>query len=109
MPVSCWKKGIKMAMVSWGRYRRWMMLRHGCWTVLDSSLAAWRSAYSRWMSSVPRILRSMVRACSWWPRWMRELGVSGRKREPRVMMAAGTAARARLTRQPQPPLILAVP
>ncbi|KAM3366631.1 unnamed protein product [Triticum aestivum] len=110
MPVSCWKKGIMIAMVSCGRYLRCRMLRHGCCTSFDSSLATTRSAYSSLMStSLPRMRFSMRRAASGWPRSMRELGVSGRKREPRVMMPAGTAARARLMRHPYPALILLVP
>ncbi|THU58563.1 hypothetical protein C4D60_Mb03t15670 [Musa balbisiana] len=56
MPVSCWKKGMRMAMVSWGRYLRLTMLAQGCLTSFDSSLAATRSRYSSWMSSVPTLI-----------------------------------------------------
>ncbi|URE29912.1 hypothetical protein MUK42_26356 [Musa troglodytarum] len=108
MPVSCWKVGISKDMHSCGLYLLRNRVLHGCLMTWESSLAATRSSYSALTSSVPRIFRSMDMACSLWPRSISELGVSGRKREPTVMMMAGTAARPRLRRQPHPPSILLV-
>ncbi|CAA6658407.1 unnamed protein product [Spirodela intermedia] len=103
------EEGMRTAMVSWGRYFLCTMLAQGCCTDRDWTLATTRSWYSASISVVPRTLRSMSRASSSLPRSMSELGVSGRKRDPTVMISAGTAAPARLMRHPHPPLIFEVP
>ncbi|CAD5195480.1 unnamed protein product [Musa acuminata subsp. malaccensis] len=64
MPVSCWKKGMRTAMVR-------------CSIVFDSSLAATMSSYYSSTSSVPRILRSIALAVSSCPRSIRELRAKG--------------------------------
>ena len=53
-------------------------------------------------ASEPRMRWSDARALSGSPRNMRLLGVSETNRGPVTMTAAGTAARPRETRQPQP-------
>ncbi|OAY75010.1 hypothetical protein ACMD2_00597 [Ananas comosus] len=99
MPVSCWKKGMRMAMY----IPPWMLDSFGFLTGGHEIIILILNIFSA--ADLQKHFFSFF--CV--PSLNEEFGVSGRRREPRVMMAAGTAASPKLTRQPQLPAIFAVP
>ena len=99
-PVSCWNSGINTAIVSSGLNLRLRIIaqpeevpapppREDV-AAAAASAAAQMSSNSAATSSTPRTRRSTLRASCFFPRAARELGVSGRRRPPRVRTTAGT-------------------
>ena len=98
-PVSCWNSGISSAIVSSGLYLRLVIIAQPELEQPDAELcdaaaallaARQMSSNSAATSSTPRTRRRTFKASCFLPRAARELGVSGRRRPPRVRTTAGT-------------------
>ncbi|KAH7866761.1 hypothetical protein Vadar_024517 [Vaccinium darrowii] len=100
IPVICWKKGIRIAIVSCGQCFLCNRFLQGCSTFCAASHAATRLLNSSSTSSMPQIRLSFAFASSAMPCSIIELGVSGRTSDSMVIIRPGTMAPPKLKRHP---------